>query len=75
MDIREDKVDRNPSAPLYTAERSLEEMDHILHQMLLLAELSASSVELDRFMLQRGLERLEKRIDRIADQLDNLETV
>ena len=74
MDIREDKVDRNPSAPLYTAERSLEEMDHIL-QMLLLAELSASSVELDRFMLQRGLERLEKRIDRIADQLDNLETV
>lgn len=48
---------------------ALEEIDRILHQMLLLAELSASDMETDRDRLQRTLERLQAKIDRIADQL------
>ena len=54
-------------------ERALDEIDRILHQMLLLAELSASDGNVDRQSLQRVLERLQDKIDRIADRLDTSE--
>lgn len=52
-------------------EHALDEIDRILHQMLLLAELSASDSSVDRQTLQKGLERLQDKIDRIADRLDS----
>ena len=51
-------------------ERALDEIDRVLHQMLLLAELSAGDGDVDRKSLQRVLERLQDKIDRIADRLD-----
>lgn len=50
-------------------ERALDEIDRILHQMLLLAELSASENNVDRQSLQKVLERLQHKIDAIADRL------
>ena len=50
-------------------ENALDEIDNNLHQMLILAELSASDLDLDRAALQRSLERLRGRIDAIADTL------
>ena len=50
-------------------ERALDEIDRILHQMLLLAELSASDSNVDRQNLQKVLERLQKKIDTIADKI------
>ena len=55
-------------------ERALDEIDRILHQMLLLAELSASDSNVDRQYLQKVLERLQDKIDRIADRLDSAES-
>lgn len=52
-------------------ERALDEIDRILHQMLLLAELSASDSNVDRQSLQKVLERLQDKIDRIADRLES----
>lgn len=52
-------------------EHALDEIDRILHQMLLLAELSASDSNVDRQSLQKVLERLQAKIDRIADRLDS----
>lgn len=52
-------------------EDALNEIDRILHQMLLLAELSASGGAVDRQSLQTVLERLQNKIDRIADRLDS----
>ena len=52
-------------------EQALDEIDRILHQMLLLAELSASDSNVDRENLQRVLERLRDKIDRIVDRLDS----
>ena len=52
-------------------ERALDEIDRILHQMLLLAELSASDSNVDRQSLQKAVERLQNKIDRIADRLDS----
>ena len=52
-------------------ERALDEIDRILHQMLLLAELSASDSNVNRQYLQKTLERLQDKIDRIADRLDS----
>ena len=54
-------------------EHALDEIDRILHQMLLLAELSASDSNVDRQSLQKALERLRDKIDRIADRLDSAE--
>ncbi len=51
-------------------EFGLAEIDRILHQMLLLAELSASDSSLDRRSLQKGLERMQDKINRIADQIE-----
>ena len=52
-------------------EHALDEIDRILHQMLLLAELSASDSNVDRQDLQKTLERLQDKIDRIADHLNS----
>ena len=47
----------------------LDEIDRILHQMLLLSELSASDSPVDRERLQQVLDHLRRKIDRIADAL------
>ena len=47
----------------------LDEIDRILHQMLMLAELSASDGEINRPNLQIVLEHLQHKIDRIADRI------
>ena len=61
----------NQSLP-QDVERALDEIDRILHQMLLLAELSASDSNVDRQNLQKTLERLQKKIDTIADKIGNV---
>ncbi len=50
-------------------EHALDEIDRILRQMLLLAELSASDSDVDRQSLQKVLERLQSKIDAIVDRL------
>jgi hypothetical protein len=51
---------------------SLDEIDRSLHQMLMLAELSASDSDMNRANLQTVLEYLQRKIDRAADRLDEL---
>ena len=53
-------------------ERALDEIERILHQMLLLAELSASDGSVDRQNLQKVLERLQNKIDAIADKIGDV---
>ena len=48
---------------------ALDEIDRILHQMLMLAELSAGDGEINRPNLQIVLEHLQQKIDRIADRI------
>ena len=48
---------------------ALDEIDRILHQMLMLAELSAGDGEINRPNLQIVLEHLPHKIDRIADRI------
>lgn len=48
---------------------ALAEIERTLDQMLALAELSASDLDVDRDALQRTLERLGQKIDRLADSL------
>ena len=63
-------MEENENQPLFQdIEHALDEIDRILHQMLLLAELSASDSNVDRQKLQKVLERLQKRIDVIADKI------
>jgi len=50
-------------------EEALDEIERILRQMQLLAELSASDSNVDRESLQKVLERLRQKIDRIADSM------
>lgn len=52
---------------LEAVDQALGEVEHTLEQMLALAQLSASGLNLDRNALQKTLERLQRRIDRIAD--------
>lgn len=52
--------------------KALDEINRTLHQMLFLSELSASDKTVDRESLQKLLERLKAKIDRIADQLESL---
>lgn len=40
--------------------------------MLVLAQVSASSLDVDRAVLQKTLERLQRKIDRIADALEGV---
>ena len=55
---------------LQHVENALDEIDRSLHQMLMLAELSASNLNTDRAALQKTLERLRGKIDAIADTLE-----
>ena len=55
---------------LQHVENALDELDRSLHQMLMLAELSASNLNTDRAALQKTLERLRGKIDAIADTLE-----
>lgn len=50
-------------------DRALGEIEHSLEQMLALARLSASDLNLDREALQKTLKRLQRKIDRVADEL------
>ena len=49
---------------------ALDEIDRILHQMLVLSELSAGDGNINRANLQKVLEHLQKKIDHIADRLE-----
>ena len=50
-------------------DQDLDEIERTLEQMLTLAHLSASDLNVDRATLQKTLERLQKKIDRIADTI------
>lgn len=69
MDFMQDKQDNLPSRDM---DASLAEIERTLDQMLVLAQLSASELNVDRKTLQKTLERLQKKIDRIADHLESL---
>lgn len=51
---------------------ALDEIDRILHQMLALTELSAGEGDIERNNLQKVLEHLQRKIDRIADRLEEI---
>lgn len=53
------------------ADAALEEISHTLEQMLALAELSASELDVNRDALQKTLDRLLVRIDSIADLMES----
>ena len=57
---------------LQHVENALDEIDRSLHQMLMLAELSASDGDMNRTNLQTVLEYLQRKIDCAADLLDGL---
>ena len=59
-------------APVQEALDALDEIDRTLHQMLMLAELSAGDGEMNRDNLQAVLEYLRRKIDRTADHLNTL---
>ena len=50
-------------------DQALDEIERTLEQMLTLAHLSASDLNVDRATLQKTLERLQRKIDRIADTI------
>ena len=50
-------------------DQALGEIEHTLEQMLVLARLSASDLDVDREALQKTLDRLKGKIDRIADTI------
>ncbi|WP_276918873.1 hypothetical protein [Aneurinibacillus aneurinilyticus] len=50
-------------------DQALDEIERTLEQMLTLARLSASDLNVDRAALQKTLERLQHKIDRIADTI------
>ena len=54
---------------MQSLDAALAEIEFSLDQMLTLATLSASDLDLDREALQKTLERLQHKIDRIADGL------
>ena len=51
---------------------ALDEIDRILHQMLVLAELSAGEGNVNRTNLQTVLEYLQNKINRAADRLGGI---
>ena len=54
---------------IQSIDQALGEIEHTLEQMLTLARLSASDLNVDRATLQKTLERLQRKIDRIADTI------
>ncbi len=63
---------QNSDLPIQSIDQALGEIDRLLHQMLLLAELSASCLDVDRAALQKIFERLQQRIDQIAAGIEDL---
>ena len=57
---------------LESLDSGLAEIEQSLHLMLALAQVSATDLNLDRDALQATLERLQQKIDRIADGLETL---
>lgn len=55
-----------------TVEEAVDEIDRLLHQMLIMAELSAGDGNLDRAALQKTLEHMRREIDRLADAIETL---
>lgn len=54
---------------MQAVDQALGEIERTLEQMLTLAQLSASDLNVDRAALQKTLERLQRKIDRIADTI------
>jgi flagellin-like hook-associated protein FlgL len=54
---------------IQSIDQALGEIERTLEQMLTLARLSASDLNVDRAALQKTLERLQHKIDRIADTI------
>ena len=54
---------------IQSVDQALGEIERTLEQMLALAQLSASDLNIDRAALQKTLERLQRKIDRIADTI------
>lgn len=54
---------------IQSIDQALGEIERTLEQMLALAQLSASDLNIDRATLQKTLERLQRKIDRIADTI------
>ena len=54
---------------IQSIDQALGEIERTLEQMLTLARLSASDLNIDRAALQKTLERLQHKIDRIADTI------
>ena len=54
---------------IQSIDQALGEIERTLEQMLTLARLSASDLNVDREALQKTLERLQRKIDRIADTI------
>ena len=50
-------------------DQALGEIERTLEQMLTLARISTSDLNVDRAALQKTLERLQRKIDRIADTI------
>ena len=50
-------------------DQALGEIERTLEQMLTLARLSASDLNVDRAALQKTLDRLQRKIDHIADTI------
>ena len=63
------ETNQNPPSPR-DIDAALAEIERTLDQMLALAELSASDLNVDRAALQKTLERLQNKIDRVADGLE-----
>lgn len=63
---------RDAGEVLRQIDSTLSEIERTLDQMLALAELSASDLNVDRDTLQKTLERLGQKIDRLADGLPSL---
>ena len=61
---------KSPPSP-QDIDAALAEIERTLDQMLALAQLSASDLSLDRAALQKTLERLQNKIDHIADNLES----
>ena len=60
---------RESEKSIPSVDRALGEIERTLEQMLALAQLSATDLDLDRAALQKTLERLQRKIDRIADTI------
>ena len=54
---------------IQSVDQALGEIERTLEQMLTLAQLSASDLNVDRAALQKTLERLQQKIDCIADTI------